>query len=176
MRIATSLLLVGLPKLTVVCGECRFEAGICVGSVLDIETGGTDTGCAKREVSPVAPAMEIGVPRLATRPCTGGRVARGEGGTGLLTPAADIVEVWGWLGPLREKALQSQEGVKRDGRIEGVSDPSAVLTVVPAVFGAVAFVPIEAADASVDVALPVAVPVDTFERADRAERIERIEV
>lgn len=40
-----------------------------------------------------------------------GRMASGEGVIGLLTPAADIVEVCGWLGPLLVNVFHSQLGV-----------------------------------------------------------------
>ena len=34
---------------------------------------------------------------------------------GLATPATDIADICGWLGPLRVKVLQSHEGVNRLG-------------------------------------------------------------
>ena len=54
VRIAASLFLDGLPKLTFVFGECRFETGICVGIVLEVDIGGTGTGWVEREVAPEA--------------------------------------------------------------------------------------------------------------------------
>lgn len=83
LRTPDRRLLDGLPAIDIGVGERRLCGGIWVGTAV------VGVGC-----DPI-----------------GGRVAKGDGGIGLATPATDMTDVCGWLGPLRVNVLHSQEGV-----------------------------------------------------------------